>query len=95
MVSRHMETCSISLITRDIQIKTRMRYHLTLIRMTVIKKITSVNKDREIKESCLSLLVFLLSYYKIKVIYHLKKYSKIIYLSITIMEGKNQSNEGS
>ena len=41
MSSKHMKTCSISLIIREVQIKTTMRYHYTPIRMATVQKSTS------------------------------------------------------
>ena len=46
MDNKHMKRCSTSLIIREIQIKTTMRSHLTLIRKAIIKKSTN-NKCRE------------------------------------------------
>ena len=57
VANRHLKRCSILLIIREMSIKTTSRYHLTTVRMVIIKKSTNDKCGRRYGENPPTLLV--------------------------------------
>ena len=50
ITKKHMKGCSTSLITREMQIKTTMRYHFTPVRMAIIKNLQTINAGEGVEK---------------------------------------------
>ena len=50
MAHKHMKRCTTSLIIREMQIKTTMRYHLTSVGMAIIKSLKTINAGEGVEK---------------------------------------------
>lgn len=49
MSNKHVNKCSISLVTKEIQTQTTLRFHLNQVRMNTFKKRNKKNSDEDVE----------------------------------------------